>query len=361
MKNKVQVKEFFYNLWRFFTVHYAYNKMHTRAFKKKKFEIKKLSKEEKKEYRTYWRKVSPFVGCNSAMISKSLSGSFDKYIIPDAFYALYFEPILNNNQSAKFLENKSIYNKWFDKEFFPKDCFHKIDGVYFTYDFKVIENIDIYINNQLSENDFPLVVKPNKNSYGGANVNFVNSKNEVKELIDKFNDLVVQEKISQSELISELNKDGINSVRVCIYKDKKGLVHILNTCIRMGVDGSLDNTTAGGIGCNIKSSGVLNSYAVGKYCERYYKHPNSNYVFDNNSLPFYEELLKTSKEVAKRIIEVQLISLDMVLDANNIWRCIEINLFGQTIRFAQYAGQPYFGEKTQEIMDYVILAKNRKN
>jgi hypothetical protein len=51
---------------------------------------------------------------------------------------------------------------------------------------------------------------------------------------------------------------------------------------------------------------------------------------------------------------------DMSLDDQGRWRCIEVNLEGNTIRFAQYAGQPFFGEFTDEVIDYCLHHPRRQ-
>lgn len=167
--------------------------------------------------------------------------------------------------------------------------------------------------------------------------------------------LVVQEKLKQSSKISRFNPDSINSIRVCLLKVDGEFV-VINTSLRMGKDGSLDNETAGGIVCSISEEGKLNNFAVDKFCSKYFFHPNTEVVFDGEIIPFYPSLISTSQKIAKNIFNTDLISLDMCLDDKGVWRCIELNLFGQTIRFAQYAGKPFFGEYT----DYVInkIAKN---
>ncbi|WP_201618893.1 sugar-transfer associated ATP-grasp domain-containing protein [Psychrobacter maritimus] len=208
--------------------------------------------------------------------------------------------------------------------------------------------------------EFPIVIKPSKDSYGGADIYFVKNMDSIKKVINQHSNLVVQEKINQSELINLFNPDSVNTVRVCLYKDVYGKTHVLNTSIRMGKDGSLDNETAGGIVCNIKPTGFLNEYAVDKYGAKYLSHPNSNFIFKNKKFPLYKELKDISKEVVQEIVGARLISLDMALDSNNSWRCIEVNLFGQTIRFAQYAGEPFFGELTDEIRKLVSTNCNEK-
>lgn len=354
MKIKSYLKDKVITSWTFASVKYSFYKRHKAIYNNGEINILALTHKEKKEYRKYWSLISPFINLETVEITKSLTGTFNKHIIPEEFYPLYFEPCLNSDKSIGFLQNKSIYNKWFDEGLFPKDFFHKIDDVYYTNNFNIIEDIESYIDKYIHEYDFPLVIKPNKDSYGGADIYFVNSRKEIKTIIKLHKNLVTQEKLVQSELINNFNKDSINTVRVCIYKDREGAVHLLNASIRMGKDGSLDNASAGGIVCNIKNNGALNGYAVDKYARKYFKHPNSGFIFENKKLPFYDDLENVSIEVAEKIIGVRLISLDMALDSNNKWRCIEINLFGQTIRFAQYAGEPFFGEMTTDIINELL-------
>lgn len=336
------------------SVYNSWSNRYKAVYKNPNFQLNALTHEEKEEYRNYWKVVSPHVSFKTVEVSKSLSGIFDKRIVPEEFYALYIEPILNNDRSSSFLENKSIYNKWFDASIFPKDFFHKINNNYYTHDFNRIDNIEEYIGNQINDSDFPIVIKPSKDSFGGANIYFINTVEDVKKVIKKHPNLVVQEKIKQSELINEIIKDSINTIRVCLYKDKEDKIHVLNTNIRMGKDGSLDNETAGGIVCHIDSKGTLNGYAVDKHASKYFMHPNSKYVFEGKQLPFYNDLISISKSVASKVIGARLISLDMCLDSSNNWRCIEINLFGQTIRFAQYAGHPFFGSYTEEVIKEIL-------
>ena len=74
----------------------------------------------------------------------------------------------------------------------------------------------------------------------------------------------------------------------------------------------------------------------------------------NIKIPFYNELLLTAKSVADELLLCNLVSLDMCLDENNSWRCLEANLRGQTIRFAQYAGKGFFGEFTDEVISRCV-------
>ncbi|WP_299188350.1 sugar-transfer associated ATP-grasp domain-containing protein [uncultured Psychrobacter sp.] len=350
MKSKKLIKKAAMKTWKFSSVYCAFFKRNKIIYDSPYFVKKKLTKNEEKEYLDYWKAVSPIVNLKTVEITKSVSGIFDKRIVPEEFLPLYIEPSLNNDKRVAFLGNKSIYNKWFGRGIFPKDFFHKLNNSYYSYDFEVIEDINKFIENEITSKDFPIVIKPNKDTYGGKNIHFVNNKEQMKQIIQLYPNLVVQEKLHQSQLIDAFNEESVNSVRVCIYRDNKNVLHVVNASIRMGVNGSLDNLSDGGIVCNIKPDGMLNVYANDRYAKKFFKHPDSGFIFDNKKFPLYNDMIDTSIKVAKNIIDARLISLDMALDANNIWRCIEINLGGQTILFAQYAGEPFLGEYTDEVI-----------
>lgn len=334
------------------SVHYSFYKRHKAIYQNPSFERKSLTLSEKKQYLNYWNDISPHINLKTVEISKSLSGKFNQYIVPEELFPLYIEPKLNNN-NVTFLENKSLYNKWFDKGIFPKDYLHKIDNCYYDAELSLIKDVEGFIKDNIKESDLPLIIKPNKDSFGGKNIYSVADKSEISKILLNHSDLVVQEKIRQSDLINIFNRDSINSIRVCLYKDCNGLFNVINTSLRMGVNGSLDNVSAGGISCNISLLGVMNEYAVSKQGTKYYSHPNSAVIFKDYEFPLYSELLNTSIDIASKILGANLVSLDMALDSSNRWRCIEINLSGQTIRFAQYAGLPFFGKFTDEIKKLV--------
>ena len=350
MNFKRRIKSTLDTAWNTLSVYHSFYKRHKTIYENPSFNNSNLTQSEKHEYLNYWRPVSPYISLKTVEISKSLSGKFNKKIIPEEFFPLYIEPRLNDD-NVTFLENKSLYNKWFTKGIFPKDYLHKIDNCYYDSELKLIEDVERFIEDNIMASNLPIIIKPNKDSYGGANIYTVSNKSQILDILIKHNDLIVQEKIQQSELLNKLNKDSINSVRVCLYKDCNGVFNVINTSIRMGVDGSLDNVSAGGISCNIDLSGIMHEYAVSKQGTKHYFHPNSGFIFKDYQFPLYSELLNTSKNIASNTLGPRLVSLDMALDSSNNWRCIEINLHGQTIRFAQYAGKPFFGIFTDEIIE----------
>jgi len=95
----------------------------------------------------------------------------------------------------------------------------------------------------------------------------------------------------------------------------------------------------------------LNGFALDRYGQKYEQHPVSGVSF-NGEIPNFEELNKLAKVVAGQLHLLRIIGLDLFYDENEQWRMLEINTKGHSIRFAQYAGQPFFGEFTKEVIEY---------
>lgn len=305
-------------------------------------------------YKKKWGVFSVKVEIDTFVLCYNLSGKIDYNIVPENIFAAIIEPTLNKyrKKHLTFLSVKNIYEKWFDnKDLFPKSYFHKMDNIYYDNQLNIIGNIDEFLNKQTFS--YPLICKPSIGTAGGLGVKILNNLEEVKQTLDTYDNLVYQEKILQNSEIDKINP-GMSSIRACLYRDSTGKFEVLNDSMRFGVDGSLDNETAGGLVCNINNDGTLNSYGINKYCVKHTEHPNSKVVFADVVVPLYDKLAEVTKALSNEIPLCNLVSLDMCLDINNNWRCIEINLGIQTIRFAQYAGLGFFADYTDEVIQRVL-------
>ena len=335
----------------------------TNAFKRRYKNIdeslfkKSLDQSHLDKYVEKWSVFGLKVETDTFLLCYNLSGVVDYNIIPENFFAAIIEPKLNKykGKQLSFLAVKNIYSKWFtDSSIFPKTYLNKIDGVYYDKELKLIANIDKY----LEESNFvyPLICKPSLGTAGGIGVKILKNLQEVKANLNYYENLVFQEKIQQNIILEKINP-GMNSIRTCLYRTSNGEFKVVNNSIRFGVDGGMDNETAGGLVCNINEDGTLNKYAVKKYCEKFLSHPNSNVKFSEIVLPNYKELSEVAENIANQIPLCNLVSLDMCLDSNNQWRCLEINLASQTIRFSQYAGKAFLGEYTNEVINRIVGKK----
>ena len=95
-----------------------------------------------------------------------------------------------------------------------------------------------------------VICKPSRESGSGRSIQFWNTKenlSEIKMFLKQSKDAcIVQKVLKQHPKLDEVHKGSINSLRICSILMPDG-VHILSSCLRMGVDKArIDNVTAGG-------------------------------------------------------------------------------------------------------------------
>ena len=313
---------------------------------------KRVDKSFEKYHVEKWKPFRYKVNLKTLRLCENISGITDINMVPEEIYVSDIEPTLNQISSVNYLAIKSFYNRWFTKGLFPIDYFHNLQGEFFGPDLNRISQFQL--NTILGKLSYPVVYKPTIGWIGGREVYFPETSEELLEIIKKRKNYVVQEKINQHPFFSVFNKNGLNTIRVCVYRSvKDNSYHILNSSLRMGKGGSLDNMTDGGIVSYIKTDGLMHGYALDKYGKKFIYHPDTLQTFDK-TIPEYDSLKSVSINIAKQIFFARLVSLDMCMDEKGKWRAIEINLAGQTIRFSQYAGHPFFGQFTDEVIDFCL-------
>ncbi|MGB2741781.1 MAG: sugar-transfer associated ATP-grasp domain-containing protein [Cognaticolwellia sp.] len=281
----------------------------------------------------------------------SISGIDNINYVPEEIFEGVIEPKLNAD-APSFLQHKSFYNRFFPKAGFIEDHFHKIGGLYF--DNQHLRVNDENINSMIENLSYPIVVKKSIDTAGGRDVHFVNNKEQLIPVLDMYDDLVVQAILKPHTYFKKFHDFGLNTIRACLYRSViTGEVHLLNTTLRIGRDGNLDNETQGGLVCNLQQDGALNPFVVDKHGNKLLEHPNSKIVFaECEKIPAFNKLKKTAINITESIPYAKIVSLDLAMNEAGEWKLIEVNLEYQTIRFAQYAGHPFFGEYTDEVIKY---------
>ncbi len=311
------------------------------------------NKEFEKAHIEYWKPFSNNINIETFRVCNNISTISDPRFIPEDICMSDIEATLNQDVSIGYYNNKSLYNQWSPENVFPVEYIHNVEGELLDSNLEPISFDELVtIAEKLS---YPVVIKPTVDSGGGKNVFFPKSPKALIELIKANNNIVVQELIKQHEFFSNYNHYGLNTIRITLYRSvADNSVNVLNSTLRMGLGGSLDNETAGGIYSLIKKNGYLNGYALDKYGTKYLTHPDTNIDF-KGKIPAMEELLDLAKRITHKIFYARIVSLDACYDENNNWRIIEANVLGHhTIRFAQYSGEPFFNEFTDEVVAYCL-------
>ena len=306
-----------------------------------------------KEHRLFWSYFSHRINMSTLRICKNISGLSNSKYIPEEIFFADIEPTLNQTPEAEYLAFKSIYNRWFPGNIFPRDYFHNVEGEWLDQNLNSISFSDV--ESMALKLLYPVVIKPNRDSYGGKGILFLQNSNDLHEYIYKNKNFLVQEKIKQHPYFTRYHENSLNSIRVYVYRsviDNK--INIINTVFRMGLGSvSVDNISAGGIFTLINKDGYLNGFAVDKHGKKYLKHPDTGIDF-NDRIPDWNGLKEISVNIGHKIFYARLIGLDLCYDSESHWRVIEINIFGSSIRATQHLGVMFFGEFTDEIRNYCI-------
>jgi len=327
-----------------------------KQFKQKSRQVPSFSesagKDLEREYMAYWKPLRKHVNPATLRLAQSISGHAHVKSIPEEVYMADIEPTLNGTPYSGYLSLKSIYNRWYGGRLFPKDHFHNIEGIWMDADLNSISFDDVL---RLTKNlEYPVVMKPNRYLHGGREVVFPKNRKELLDWMGGKTDFLVQERIVQHPFFDQFNPHGHHSVRVNLYRSVvDNELHILNHALRLGVGKSLDNLTSGGISTLISKDGVLDGFAEDIIGKKYYTHPDTGIAF-NLAIPDFEELLRLSVDVADKVLYRRIICLDLCYDSEGKWRMLEVNFNGNTIKFSQHHGVPFFDTFTDEVRQYCI-------
>jgi hypothetical protein len=328
----------------------AWKKRHAIVFEKHP-EFKRPANDKKeKAHRDYWSAFSSNFSMDTFRICEAISGDADPKIIPEEIFQADIEPSLNRMSEAHYVGNKSLYNRWFPVGIFPTDFLHKIDGECLDGGYEQISSLRL---NEISAKlPYPVILKPSLDSWGGSDIHFIENKDQLLSKIKGIQNFVVQEKIQQHESLSRLHPKSLNTVRVYLYKSvKDNTTNIINIAQRMGNGGALDNVASGGLISLVREDGKMHGYALDRYGQKFETHPVTGLPF-NQSLPEFENMKALAVEVASKLFHLRVVGLDLCFDSIGTWRIIEINTKGHSIRFAQYPGRPFFGELSEEVIEY---------
>ena len=328
----------------------AWKQRHQIVFRNHPGYLKSAGQDIENTYRKLWKPFRRRANPATLRICHAISAKADPYTVPEDIFQSDIEPSLNFHEEAHYLSHKSLYRHHIDAEAFPADLFNIIDGEIFNGDMERITRSDA--ERLLSRDSGPVVCKPNFRSYGGSGIQFFDHPDDLAHELEHMDNVVVQKRLKQSPVFSAYNPKSLNTVRVYLYRSVvDNTIHILNTSLRMGVDSLKDNVTTGGLISRINIGGHLNGYALGRYGKKYDRHPISGLKFDLQ-IPDYGKLCRLAERIMDKLFLLRIAGLDLYYDEHSEWKVLEINTKGHSIRMSQYAGVPFFGEYTREVISY---------
>jgi hypothetical protein len=310
-----------------------------------------------RRHTAYWSRFGSF-GMDTLRVCHNIAGQADHRIVPEVLQTAILERCLNPVPLSPFLTHKGYYETIYGS-IFPHVYLQRMEGLLVEPNLHPIP--ESALPGLLESLPYPVVFKPSVDSSGGRGLRFPRNTTELTTLLDSGPNFVIQETLVQHPFFHAYNPVGLNTLRVYVYRSVRDeSYHALNVAARFGRGGSLDNETAGGIVALIGREGRMGGYAVDKYGQKFFTHPDSGQSVDNSvQVPNYPALLESAKRLAASIPLLRLIGFDFCLQPDLTWRAIEINALGSTIRFAQYHGEAFYGPFTDEVVDHCLRHPHR--
>lgn len=317
--------------------------------RKRKMKFKKLTQEQKKEIKAYWKQFGIRINTDWVAYFYTMSGIYDKKYLPESLYYSEIQPVLNNFKVGNVLSDKNLSENIFTAKM-PKTIIRKINNSFFTDNY---DEIDLETAIKLIQNEYTVIIKPANESYGGDGIEFWDRTKEVsvlREILIQSDDLIIQEILEQHDELAKFHRNSLNTIRIVTLKIESNTI-VLNAILRMGVNNSkVDNYSAGGIIANLDENGNLFSENIQSNGKSISQHPNSQIYFEGESVIHYDEIVKEAINQHNRVPYFKLVSWDFAIDIEGDPVLIEGNYPSGQLDLHQLNKGSLFGEYTDPVL-----------
>lgn len=130
------------------------------------------------------------------------------------------------------------------------------------------------------------------------------------ELIKK-GQVLVEEAISQSDVLNEINPNVVNSFRVITLVDQNGLVHLVNNALRINQDKNNVIGCSNDLYCSFDKNGKIDGNVIDDYGNIYEYHPLTHKKFADVRIKDVSKAFEMCLEAHKRIPMLRYIGWDI--------------------------------------------------
>lgn len=252
-------------------------------------------------------------------------------------YMDYFEfefYLLNSKERKTYLTGK--YNNDIVKRYNRKEDWHLLeDKGEFNKLFKDYLGREFLDLREASFKDFKefildkekLVCKPIDNC-GGKGIEIISIdkssfKNEYN-ILKLYNSIMKKEQfllesvIIQHSDLSKLYSGSVNTLRVITFLDDTGHTKILNTILRIGNNGNVDNFSSGGMYTFVNEEGTVYVPAIDEKGRVYYEHPKSHENIVGFKVPNFDKVSEFVDKLSKKVPTIRYVGWDIVITNEGI-------------------------------------------
>jgi hypothetical protein len=288
-------------------------------------------------------------------VYSAFQNQFHEGWIPENYYIKEIVP-----------RQKGDYGKIADRNFMTSILFSKtnidildlgyyINGMLCTPDRKILSSNNV--KDFIFKNNNRVVYKL-ENSKQGKGVFVLEKKNydNFLSFSNKYSNGVFQKFIQQHSFFSEFTSNSVATIRVTTTSDSIGNISVRAAYIRFGRDKHTHILSNSAISVPIDlNTGKLNSLGYNNWIE-IDKHPDSNVIFKDKKIPFFENCLDKALQMHREIPFIGCIGWDIIVDKYEKVQLIEWNGNNNGIKFSEASSGPCF-----KGLNWESIWKEKKN
>lgn len=155
-------------------------------------------------------------------------------------------------------------------------------------------------------------------SCGGKGVSIYNlssypNRKELYETLLSKKQFLVEEKIKQHPKMANLYEGSVNTLRVISFRKEDGESVILNTVIKIGNGGTVDNFSSGGMYSFVSDDGKIIIPAIDEEGKIFQTHPLSQTKIVGFQIPYFEEVKSLIQEISCIVPQVRYVGWDIAI------------------------------------------------
>ncbi len=290
---------------------------------------------------------------------KRVNEEFDPRYLPVDTFFLDLLPRLSNLPLVRAWEDKSYCCSRFPETPFPAMAAACIDGTLYDKDLVPCDYERVWSAVEKLEVVF---VKPSIGSCQGLgayklNASEVGGADELARILsDSGENYVIQELITQHEVLASLNSSSVNIIRMNTVRLGEGDPFSANATIRFGIPGyATDVAYVDGV----ETVRVLGLTEEGVVRGSFFDQDGNKVPLSELSpslggtvLPGFDRAQEVCLAMHRRLHHFGMVGFDVAITDKAEPVVIEMNLNGPGVRFYQYANGPFFGERTEEVIEW---------
>lgn len=314
-------------------------------------EIPELTAAQKRDAEAYWKAHGITLSSTDwHRFYYAKTGIEDPRFVPDDVFHRIIRPKMNDIHMAAAWSDKA-YTDWVVRDVKTvQSVVRCVNGRLLNERFELIERkaADYILNSYET-----LVLKPTMFTDTGKNVVLAKAPFSIDDIIARYGRFfVAQIPMKQHPDMELLNESSVNTIRVdTVLFDKEA--HAIPAMCKAGQPGDFTDNGGG-------ENRIFIGISDGKYADHAFDHDcnrlsaiPSGYEFANQKVPFIKEICKAAERAHTHIPHFGLAFWDMSVDVNGEPVIVEMNLRYPDSYIPQVASGPFFGEYTEEVLEYI--------